>query len=153
MWAGSSQSGSGFQENLGADKTVRRQQLLGDTTQINASYLNYQGTHQAQQQHIELSAKTNSTNYSLPLILCEKSKVKWLESSMANLSICEVATNHLHFLTVSLFGEWKLKLLALLVTMSAWKAPEIAAPLHQVESRVVMLATFSRTNSLKALNG
>ncbi|BDA74399.1 hypothetical protein CAL7716_085650 [Calothrix sp. PCC 7716] len=153
MWRGSSQLGSGFQEGSGAEKAARRQQLLDATTQINALFSSYQGTHQAQQEHTELLPRINNINCSLPLILCEKSKEKWLGNSTANLSICEAVTNRLHFLTASLFGEWKPKLLALLVTMSAWKEPEIVAPLHQVESHVVLLATFSNMNSLKVLIG
>lgn len=153
MWRGSSQSGSGYQEGFGAEARINRQQLLDATIQINASFLSYQGTRQVQQEHTELLPKISNINYSSPLILCEKSKEKWLGNSMANLSISEVAISHLHFHIASLFGEWKPKLLALFVTMSAWKAPEIVAPLHQAESHVVMLATFSKTNFLSRLNG
>lgn len=153
MWRGSSPSGSGYQEGFGADNKAKHRQLLDATIQINVSYLNYHAQHQAPQEPTELLPKINNINYSLPLILCEKSKENWLENSTANLSIYEVVTTHLHFRIASLFGEWKPKLLVLFVTMSAWKAPEIVAPLHQAESRVVMLATFSSMNSLKVLNG
>lgn len=153
MWAGSSQSKSGYLKGSGADEASRPQQLLDATTQTNASFSSYQDTRQAQQQPIELLPETSYINYSLPLILCEKSKENWLGDSMANLSISEAAINHLHFRIASLFGRCKAKLLALFVTMSAWKAPEIVVSSHQVESRVVLLATFSSMNSLNMKNG
>lgn len=153
MWAGSSQLKNGYPKGSGADEASRLQQLLDVTTQTNASFSSCQETYQAQQQRIESLLKANNINYSLPLILCEKSKENWLGDSMANLSIYEVARFYLHFLIASLSGKWKPKLAALLVGTLTWRDPEVMVPSLPVESHVVMLATSSSTNSLKVLNG